>query len=292
MAGRQPYSQEFNGQAVFAFKLGGDALYHTGPRANPAYVTGSQEAPSPPPIATWRRPVGNTAPGIVPDNEIWIARSTGNDNSAPDSNTTGSMVPSVRTIPVGTTVTFRNPGMETFPSAPNVLEHCATQFFEGEFNFRLQPGETAEHTFTREGEYFYNDCTDPRPVGKIVVTLDAQDQPGALSFSEDNLDLRSETGIFTEVVGDISATLVVPDGFMLYSPESIVLETPLTSQLFQAKTAVMSDDSSVLMVTFDKAEVDNNIPAGTSVPLKVTANFLHDGVQKKLSSTAVVTVTK
>ncbi|MDO9478748.1 MAG: PQQ-binding-like beta-propeller repeat protein [Pseudohongiella sp.] len=292
MAGRQPYSQDFNGQAVFAFKLGGDALYHTGPRTNPEYITGSQEAPAPPPIATWRRPVGNTAAGIVPENEIWLARSTGNDNSAPDSITTGSMVPSVRTVPVGTTVTFRNPGVETFPSSPNVLEHCATQFFEGEFNFRLQPGETAQHTFTREGEYFYNDCTDPRPVGKVVVTLDPQDQPGALVFTPDELDLRANTGIFTSVIGDITARFTVPRGYVLDSKESVLLETPLTFQLFEASTAVMSENNSVLIVTFDKGTIDNNIPEGTAIPLTLTANFMHDGVQKKLRSTATVSVVK
>jgi quinohemoprotein ethanol dehydrogenase len=292
MAGRQPYSQDFNGQAVFAFKLGGDALYHTGPRSAPEFVTGSQEAPSPPPIANWRRPVGNTAPGIVPENEIWIARSNGNDDSSPDSVATGSMVPSVLTVPVGTTVVFRNPGVETLPNSPNLLEHCATQFFEGEFNFRLQPGQTAEHTFVREGEYFYNDCTDPRPVGKVVVTLEAQDLPGALTFTSSSLDLRSDSGIFTGIVGEVTATFVVPTGYSLDSAESVLLETPLTSQLFQASSAVMSDKNSVLTVTFAKAAIDNNIPVGSAVPLTLTANFMHEGIQRKVRSSALVSVIK
>ena len=47
--------------------------------------------------------------------------------------------------------------------------HCATQFFEGIFNPKLNPGQSFQYTFTRAGEYFYNDCTDPRPTGKIVV---------------------------------------------------------------------------------------------------------------------------
>jgi alcohol dehydrogenase (cytochrome c) len=37
------------------------------------------------------------------------------------------------------------------------------------FNFKLAPGESAHHTFTQPGEYFYNDCFSPRPTGKIVV---------------------------------------------------------------------------------------------------------------------------
>jgi len=63
---------------------------------------------------------------------------------------------------VGTTVTFTNP-------ATNTKQHCATQFFEGLFNPQLNPGESFQYTFTTPGEYFYNDCTDPRPTGKIVV---------------------------------------------------------------------------------------------------------------------------
>ena len=292
MAGRQPYSQAFNGQAVFAFKLGGTALYHEGPRSNPVYVTGSQEAVSPPPIENWRRPVNNTAPGIVPDNEIWIARSTGNADSTPDDTATRAMIPSVRTVPAGTTLTFRNPGVETFPDAPNVLEHCATQFFEGKFNFRLQPGETAEYTFTREGEYFYNDCTDPRPVGKVVVTIEEVDQPGALSFGSDELDLRASTGVFTSVTGDIAAHLELPAGYTLDSPESVQLITPLTTQSFGATNVTTINDGRTLVATFDKAVVDNNIPLGDAVPLTVKGNFIHDGVQKKLTSTATVRVIK
>ncbi|MDO8907526.1 MAG: PQQ-binding-like beta-propeller repeat protein [Pseudohongiella sp.] len=292
MAGRQPYSQDFNGQAVFAFKIAGNALYHEGPRSNPDYVTGSQEAPAPPPIATWRRPVGNTGEGMVPANEIWIARSNGNANSFADSTATGAMVPSVRTVPVGTTVTFRNPGAETFPDSPNVLEHCATQFFEGKFNFRLQPGETAEYTFDKEGEYFYNDCTDPRPVGKVVVTLDAQDLPGALSFVPNELDMRSGNGIFTSVQGLVEARFELPAGYVLDGEESVRLKAPLTTQLFLATAAVMADDGSALVLTFDKALIDSNMPSGDEVPLTVSANFMHQGVQKKLTSTTFVRVLK
>ena len=292
MAGRQPYSQEFNGQAVFAFKVGGDALYHTGPRENPVYVTGSQEAPSPPPIESWRRPVGRTEAGLVPPNEIWIARSNGNADSSPDSTATGSMIPSVRTVQVGTTVIFRNPGIETFPDNPNVLEHCATQFFEGEFNFRLQPGEIAAHTFDREGEYFFNDCTDPRPVGKVVVVLEAEDQPGALTFTPAELDFQPSTSIFTSVQGEVAASFELPAGYVLDDVESVKLKTPLTPQLFSAATATTSADGSTMLLTFDKGLIDNNIPSGNEVLLTVSANFLHNGVQKKLISSTTVRVLK
>ncbi len=293
MAGSQPYSQGGNGQSVWAFKIGGKASYYTGTRANPTVVSGSSEAPAPLPIANWRRPVGNTAAGVVPANEIWIARSNGNANSAADSTDTGAMVPSQRTVSVGATVTFRNPGVETFATSPNVKEHCATQFFEGAFNFRLQPGETAQHTVTKEGEYFFNDCTDPRPVGKVVVTLAAQDQPGALQFVPSTLNLRPADGQFTSVQGLVTATFRLPAaGYALDGVDSVKLQTPLTQQLFDAKTASVAADGRTLVLTFDKGLIDNNLPVGSAVPLTVSANFMHEGVQKKLTSTANVRVVK
>ena len=194
--------------------------------------------------------------------------------------------------PAGSTVTFRNPGTETFPTAPNVLEHCATQFFEGRFNFRLQPGQTASYKFDREGEYFYNDCTDPRPVGKVVVTLEAQDLPGALSFVPSVLNMRAAEGLFTSVHGLVTAMFKLPAGHTLDGKESVQLRTPLTQQPFSPVTAAQTADGRTLIVTFDKGLIDNNVPAGDAVPLTVSANFMHGGVQKKLTSTANVRVVK
>jgi glucose dehydrogenase/plastocyanin len=286
MAGSQPYSQGGNGQSVWAFKLGGTAKYYTGPRSNPVYVSGSSEAPAPLPIPNWRRPVDNTAPGIVPANTIWMARSNGNANSAADSTNTSSMVPSQLRVPVGTPVTFRNPGVETFPNTPNVKEHCATQFFEGLFNFRLQPGETAQYTFNREGEYFYNDCTDPRPVGKVIVTAIPESVPGALEI--DTLDLAAER--FTDVKGPIIAMFKVPAGYTFDG--NVELTTPLTAQTFAAEEVETIADGKKLKIIFDKGLIDNNVPAGDAVPLTVSANFMHGGVQKKLTSTTNVRVVK
>lgn len=291
MAGSQPYAQGGNGDAVWAFKIGGTAKYHTGTRANPTLVSGSSEAPAPLPIVNWRRPVGNTAAGIVPDNEIWMARSNGTATSTPDNTGTGAMVPSVRTVPVGSTITFRNPGVETFPASPNLLEHCATQFFEGKFNFRLQPGQTAQHTFDREGEYFYNDCTDPRPVGKVVVTLTPQDMPGALEIQPRTVDMRPDDGVFTSVHGHITAMFSVPNGYV-FEVGSVKLKTPLTAQLFDAATAKVTGNGRTLIATWEKSLIDNNVPAGDAVPLVLTANFMHGGVQKKLTSTATARILK
>jgi plastocyanin len=238
------------------------------------------------PIPNWRRPTDNTQPGIVPPNEIWMARSNNTATSTGDSVNTNSMIPSTRTVPVGTTVTFRNPGVETFPTAPNLKEHCATQYFEGKFNFRLQPGQTAQYTFDREGEYYYNDCTDPRPVGKVVATLTPQVMPGALQI--DPLDLRAAK--FTDVKGPIIAMFRVPAGYTFDG--NVKLTVPLTAQTFDPANAEMIANGKMLKLTFDKGLIDNNVPVGDAVPFTISANFMHEGVQKKLQSTANVQVTK
>lgn len=292
MAGTQPYAQQGQGAAVWAFKLGGKAVYTTGPRSNPVVVSGSSEAPAPLPIANLRRPVNNTQATGLPANTIFLARSDGTATATKDSVTTASMVPSTLTVPAGTTVTFTNPGDNTFGVAGsgNQKMHCATQYFEGKFNFRLQPGRSAQYKFDREGEYYYNDCTDPRPTGKVVVTLAGQEQPGALQFTPNVLNLRPANGVFTSVQGLVTASFKLPAGYTLDG--KVELTTPLTAQAFPATSAKATSDGRTLVVTFDKALVDNNIPQGDSVPLTVSANFIHQGVQKKLTSTASVRVVK
>jgi quinohemoprotein ethanol dehydrogenase len=293
MGGNQPYSQAGNGQALWAFKLGGNALYHTGPRSNPNYVSGSSEAPNPPPIANLRRPANNTSGAGLPPNTIYLARSNATASADKDSVSTGSMLPSQLHVPVGTTVTFTNPGDQHFggvPNTGNLKEHCATQFFEGKFNFRLQPGQSAQYTFGREGEYFYNDCTDPRPTGKVIVTAPVQEMPGALRFSEAALDLRPADGVFTSVKGAVIAMFTVPAGYALDG--DVKLTVPLSTQTFPAVATEIIGGGRTLKATFDKGLIDSNIPAGTAVPLAMTATFLHGGVQKKLTSTTTVTVLK
>jgi hypothetical protein len=82
----------------------------------------------------------------------------------------------------------------------------------------------------------------------------------------------------------------VPAGYTLDG--SVKLKTPLSPALFPAVTASMTSDGKTLVATFDKALIDNNMPAGAAVPLIVTANFMNGGVQKQLLSTANVRVVK
>ncbi len=292
MAGGQPYSQGGNGDAIWAFKLGGTAKYYTGTRANPTIVSGSSEAPDPLPIATWRREVGNTAGTGMPANTVYTARSNATATATKDSTDTAAMVPSRLTVAAGTTVTFTNPDDTTFGVAGsgNVKEHCVTQYFEGKFNFRLQPGQSAQYTFDKEGVYFYNDCTDPRPTGKVIVTANTQELPGALQFAPSTLNMRAANGGFAQVQGQVTATLAVPEGYTLDG--NVQLKTPLTAALFPAVESRMSPDGKTLTVTFDKALIDNNLPVGDAVPLTVSANFMKAGVQTQFVSTANVRVFK
>ena len=267
------------GDSLWAFKLGG--TYRT--------ESGSPEGPEPKPL-TIRRPVsGSAVEGSTVGNTVLLARTNAADAAGRQDSTSGAgMFPTHTRVPVGTTVTFRNPGRETFPSFPNLKEHCATQFFEGEFNARLQPGETYRHTFTRAGEYFFNDCTDPRPTGKIEVYLEPQELPNALQFQPRTLDLGSDNGLFTGVNGRFTAVLDIPRGLELDG--DVVLRTPLSS------TPVTADRSWVagkkLFAQFTSADVDNNVPVGDAVPLTLVATVLDGDTQRQLTSTAQVKIVK
>ncbi|HEX6327899.1 MAG TPA: PQQ-binding-like beta-propeller repeat protein, partial [Jiangellaceae bacterium] len=268
------------GDSLWAFKLGGD--YTT--------ESGSQEGPDTAPLSI-RRPVqGGPVDGDDVDNTVYLARGDRDDDEDGEQDATAqnAMQPTHMRVPVGTTVTFLNPGEETFPNFPNELPHCATQFFEGLFNPKLDPGESFEYTFDRAGEYFFNDCTDPRPVGKIEVYLTPQDLPGALTFVPSRIDLGSGTGIFTGVHGVVTAILDVPAGYVFDG--DAVLETPLSETPVPA--ASTTSNGNKLIVQFNKADIDNNVPEGDAVPLTLVANFLHDGVQKQLTSTAMPEIVK
>lgn len=268
------------GDSLWAFKLGGDY----------AAPSGGQEAPDTAPL-TIRRPVGGTAvAGESVDNTVLLARTSRTDDTAAarDSVSTNGMQPTHLRVPVGTTVTFRNPGAETFANFPNEKEHCATQFFEGEFNARLQPGETYEHTFERAGEYFFNDCTDPRPTGKIEVYLDPQERDGAVSFDADVLRLGSPTGSFTGIEGTVSAQFDLPEGYSFDSGAQLL--APLTTRPLDA-TRTTAQDGSVTL-EFDARSVARNVRDGENT-VTVRVNVLDaNGGQEQLTASTTVEVRK
>jgi glucose dehydrogenase/plastocyanin len=276
-----PYGNSIaEGDSLWAFKLGG--TYKT--------ASGSSEDPTPAPL-TIRRPVsGNAVEGSTVNNTVYLARAsrTADTAAARDGTAANAMNPTHMRVPVGTTVKFLNPGSETFPLNPNAKPHCATQYFEGLFNPKLNPGQSFEYKFTRAGEYFFNDCTDPRPTGKVVAYLTPLDVPNALRFTPRTLDLGSPSGLFTDVHGVVTAHFKIPAGYTLDG--EVKLKTPLSTTLFDAVSTAVEDGQ--LVAQFRKSDIDNNIPQGDSIPLVLMANFIHQGQQKQLTSTTLVRVVK
>lgn len=137
------------GDFLWSFKIGGTVA----------------EAPTPPPPVI-RRPVsGDPVEGSAVANTVIIGRTYNEDTGeigAAESTGVNAMAPTHLRVPAGTAVTFLN-------HASNTGVRGVTQFFEGLFDVRLQPGEAYTHTFTEPGEYFFNDPASPRSTGKIEV---------------------------------------------------------------------------------------------------------------------------
>ena len=166
-----PISYEIDGEQYIAVYAGGTSIPYgdSAPRGDFlwAFKLGGTVEPAPvPPPPVVRRPVsGGPVEGSAVNNTVVLARTynaaTGTVGTV-ESTAVNAMAPTHLRVPVGTTVTFLNP-------AGNVNVHGATQFFEGLFDVRLQPGESFTYTFTAKGEFFFNDCFSPRPTGKVEV---------------------------------------------------------------------------------------------------------------------------
>jgi alcohol dehydrogenase (cytochrome c) len=167
-----PVSYEIDGEQYIAVFSGGTGIPYgdSAPRGDRlwAFKVGGSVAPAPTPVPpVVRRPVSGSAvegAALPTPNTVFLARvqTAANEPGTTESTAVNAMTPTFMRVPANTTVTFTNPGT-------NANTHCATQFFEGRFDFRLAPGQSATHTFDTPGEYFYNDCHSPRPTGKIVV---------------------------------------------------------------------------------------------------------------------------
>jgi len=167
-----PIAYEIDGEQYVAVYAGGTSIPYgdSAPRGDRLWafkVGGTVQPPATPTPPVVRRPVSGSAvegAALPTPNTVFLARvqTPANAPGATESTAVNAMTPTFMRVPANTTVTFTNP-------AANANTHCATQFFEGRFNFRLAPGQSATHTFDAPGEYFYNDCHSPRPTGKIVV---------------------------------------------------------------------------------------------------------------------------
>jgi hypothetical protein len=125
-------------------------------------------------------------------------------------------------------------------------------------------------------------------VGKVIVTLEAEAAP--VQFPGGTLDFTSSTGLFTGVTGTAQAVMTVPSGWELDPAVPVTLSGPLTSQTFEASTAALVGKE--LTAVFDKADIDNNLPAGDAVAVTISATVLANGAQRKLEGTTTVRVVK
>jgi len=168
-----PVTYEIDGEQYIAVYAGGTGIPYgdSAQRGDHlwAFKVAGTVPPAPTPTAPIvRRPVSGTAvegAALPVPNTVVLARvqqAGTNAAGTTESTAVNAMTPTWMRVPANTEVTFLNP-------ADNAHTHCATQFFEGRFNFKLTPGQSAKHTFDKPGEYFYNDCHSPRPTGKIVV---------------------------------------------------------------------------------------------------------------------------
>ena len=126
------------------------------------------------------------------------------------------------------------------------------------------------------------------------MTAAVVDLPGALQIVPSVLNLKPPTGIFTGVTGVITAVLKLPDGYTLDTGygAKVTMKAPLSDVLFEAISVSRVGRRQDADATFDKADIDNNMHAGTAVPLTVSGLFMNGGVQKRLTSTANVRVMK
>ena len=106
---------------------------------------------------------------------------------------------------------------------------------------------------------------------------------GALSFEGGTVNLGSPTGVFTDVQGVVTARFAVPTGYM-YEGDAM-LKTPLSPILVPAVAARLETNGKTLALDFNRADLDNNVPAGASVPLVLSGHFRQNGAQKQLTST-------
>ena len=152
------------------------------------------------------------------------------------------------------------PGGRANAELPEPEDALRDPVLRGPLQSEAAPGQSFQYTFSKEGEYFFNDCTDPRPTGKVVAYHVPQDVPGALQFVPSILNMRPANGVFTSVQGLVTAMFKVPAGYTLDG--NVQLKTPLSTTLFPAVTTNVTSDGGTLIATFDKSLIDNNMPDG------------------------------
>ena len=187
------------GDTLWAFKLGGTLQDRVGQQRGAD--AGAACRPSRRRRCRRRRQHGRTTPcylARVPTGRTRRPRAT--------ASRTNGMSPTLMRVPVGHDGDVHEPGGRDVPELPEPEGALRDAVLRGRSSIRSSaPGQTFQYTFTRAGEYFFNDCTDPRPTGKVVAYHVPQDVPGALQFVPSTLSMRPANGVFTSVQGLVTA---------------------------------------------------------------------------------------
>ena len=134
------------GDYLWAFKIGGNVAAGRRRRRRPWSAARSRAAP---------------VEGSVVNNTVVLARTYNADDRTPSARPSRPAVNAHGAdAPAGA---GRHDGDVHQPGRPTPNTHCATQFFEGLFDFRLAPGESATHTFTQGRRVLLQRLLQPAP---------------------------------------------------------------------------------------------------------------------------------
>jgi plastocyanin len=158
---------EVNGEQYVAVVAGGSNVPGYGGEVRSDYLwafkIGGKVPPEPDNLdISVRAPINGTpTPGASVNHTILLGRTAADSPESITAN--NAFFPRSMKVSLGDTVTFVNP-------STSANAHCARSFFDTVFDTgALAPGQSASHTFTRVGEWFYNDCMYPHAIGKIIV---------------------------------------------------------------------------------------------------------------------------
>jgi hypothetical protein len=160
----------------------------------------------------------------------------------------------------------REPGRGAGPLFPNTKMHCATQFFEGLFNPKLNPGQSFQYTFAKEGEYFYNDCTDPRPNRQGGGLSRPAGRSGRLAVRSQHPQHAAGQRRVHQRAGSGHGHVQGPGG--LHARRQRAAQDAAVDRAVPGGHASVTADGRTLIATFDKALIDNNMPAGDCRPAR------------------------
>lgn len=198
---------------------------------------------------------------------------------------------STQTYDIAVTVSNLPPSVRNRDVVERVflIDQNTSNWFADPARAHLQ--EVSTRTIKTGVGYANNLALGPNALYMVLLEPVPMTVAGAAQFVPAVLNMRSIAG--TELQGLITLSFKLPgSGYTLNAPTHVRLQTPLGLEPFKAVTASLTADGKTLVASFDKATMADMVPAGSSVPLTVTATLTQAGVPTAVSSTANVRVVK